>query len=69
MTSEHKHLFASYAQQDAGTVSRFVEQLRYSLRLYGTPVASFAAAQAASPRVATHEKVACYGRGCDLLII
>jgi hypothetical protein len=38
MTSEPKLLFVSYAQQDAETVSRFVEHLNYTLRERRTPV-------------------------------
>jgi hypothetical protein len=38
MTSEPKHLFVSYAQQDAEIVSQFVAQLRYELRQRQTPV-------------------------------
>jgi predicted nucleotide-binding protein len=49
MTSERKHLFVSYAQEDAEIVSQFVAQLRYLLRQRQTPVDIWMDRQALTP--------------------
>jgi len=49
MTELKQHLYVSYTQQDAQTVTRFVKELAYALREYGSPIGIWMDRQALTP--------------------